>query len=302
MNVVLCIDVEPDLRTFDPGHPPRFEGFERLLGKLPALRRRLESATGAPVAFSWFLRMDPQIEQACGSPGWLAEAHADVLEMLTEPGDELGLHTHVIRWDPAAGLWVNDYVSTSWGERVVTVGLDAFEQAFGRPCELHRGGDHFLSGAMLAQLAARGVRIDLTVEPGREPMRLTTGETARGRQPDYRRVPREPYRASPQSFPAPADAGKDCPLLVPLVSAPSRRPPFRRQALRPGTPTRAFGQRLAVELIRRRPQLLALAMRTHVARGATWERVTTNLGLLARQRNVRFLTASAAVEPLDLSP
>jgi hypothetical protein len=49
--VVLCVDVEPDERTFDPDRPaPAWLGFERAVERLPRLRERLGQLTGAPVA------------------------------------------------------------------------------------------------------------------------------------------------------------------------------------------------------------------------------------------------------------
>src|SRR4051794_15451026 len=75
--VVLCIDVEPDPRVLDPATTPPWDGFERLIERLPALRQRLAEATGKPAAFTWALRMDPQVAEAFGSPSWLAEKYGD---------------------------------------------------------------------------------------------------------------------------------------------------------------------------------------------------------------------------------
>src|SRR6187401_1088629 len=58
-RVVLCIDVEPDPQRFDPANPPAWLGFERIVQRLPALRRRLSEATGTRAMFTWCLRMDP---------------------------------------------------------------------------------------------------------------------------------------------------------------------------------------------------------------------------------------------------
>src|SRR4051794_1809001 len=92
--VVLCIDVEPDERMFDPdGPPPPWFGFERALDLLPRLRDRLTQLTGAPVPVNWFLRMDEQVERTWGSRQWPAERYGELLESLVREGDELGLHT-----------------------------------------------------------------------------------------------------------------------------------------------------------------------------------------------------------------
>jgi hypothetical protein len=82
------------------------EGFERFVERLPALRDELSEATWQPAAFTWFLRIDPQVAEGWGSATWGAEKYADVLSDLTASGDELALHTHLWRWDSQAGDWL----------------------------------------------------------------------------------------------------------------------------------------------------------------------------------------------------
>ncbi len=176
------------------------------------MRDRLSEATGKPAAFTWGLRMDPQVAETYGSASWVADKHGDLLEKLTDAGDELAVHTHVWRWDSEGRLWVNDFQDPAWGEHCLTMGLDAYKAAFGHACRTHRGGDHFLSGTMLPLLERAGVKVDLTVEPGLPPRGPEKGETARGASPDYRGVPDRPYRSNPDSFPAPDPATNSDPL------------------------------------------------------------------------------------------
>src|SRR5262245_15611630 len=65
--VLLCVDVEPEGRAIDPEAPVDWDGFEQVHEYLAGLRPRLAAATGHPAHFSWFLRMDPQIERVHGS-------------------------------------------------------------------------------------------------------------------------------------------------------------------------------------------------------------------------------------------
>jgi hypothetical protein len=296
--VVLCIDVEPDTRVFDPRDPPSWLGFESFVERLPALRDQLARSTGAPVAFTWVLRMDPQVAETWGSPAWVAETYTDALAELVESGDELGLHTHTWRWAPEAGEWFADYDDPAWGEHCALTGLDAFEMSFGRACMAHRGGDQYLTGAMLSCLEARGVKVDLTVEPGLPPHGAPEGESARGMSPDYRGVPIEPYRSSPGRFPAPDPTSRADPLVLPLLSARRRRPPFRRWPLSAEFGFNHFAPRLALELARKPPPVLALAVRSDGALDHRWEPLTKNLDHLARHHRMRFITASAARERL----
>ena len=209
--VILCIDVEPDPRVVDRSEPPPWAGFEGFVERLRALRERLSKASGTAATFTWFLRMDPQVAKTYGSPTWVSERYAGELADLTRSGDEVGLHTHLWRWDSQAAEWIADYQDPAWAEHCVTMSLDAFETAFGRQCSVHRGGDHFLSGPILSVLDDRGLEIDLTVEPGQAPLPgLVSGELSRGMLPDYRDVPVRPYSAPPViALAVRSDAGRD---------------------------------------------------------------------------------------------
>jgi hypothetical protein len=236
------------------------------------------------------------VAETWGSPAWLPETYGDSLADLTRSGDELGLHTHTWRWETEG--WFADFEDPAWAEHCLTVGLDAFEASFGRPCTVHRGGDRFLSGAMLSCLDRRGVAIDLTVEPGMPAQGLPPREHSRGVTPDYQRAPTVPYRSSPQSFPAPDATDAAGPLLVPLLSAPGRR--GRRSTLPPDAPpVTRFVPRLALELLRRPPSVLAVVVRTDAALDSRWDSLVDNLEHLARHRQMPLVTASAAVERLD---
>jgi hypothetical protein len=295
--VVVRIDVEPDLRVFDPGHPPAWLGFERFVERLADLRERLSEISGTRAAFTWCIRMDPQIAQTWGSAGWAADAYGPVLQELVDRGDELGLHTHTWRWGADSNEWYADFEDEAWAAHCVELGLGAFERKFGRACEVHSGGDHFLTGAMLARLEASGVRGDLTVAPGLRGHRLP-GESSRGVCVEYRGVPTVPYRSSPSSFPRPDPARAAGPLLVPLTSSLGRR--ATRVPIPPDSSPRRFLPRLEVELLRG-PPVLAFAVRSDVALGPRWDAFASNLEHLARHRGTAFVTATAAVEHLDKS-
>ncbi len=294
LPVVLCIDVEPDARVFPRGDARPWSGFERCAERIAPLRAHLAQSTGAPAALTWFLRMDPQVAETWGSPGWVAETHADALARLAAAGDEFGIHTHTWRWDEQADAWLADYEDEAWAEHCLSMGLAAFESAFDRPCLSHRGGDHFLCGSMLSRLEAAGVLTDLTIEPGWPPVGPPGGEPAAGSLPDFRSVPRKPYRSTPASFPVPGDGNADGPLLIPLFSPPAIR---RRHRLPLPPDSRHFVSRLALEMLREPPPVLALVLRSDAALGS-WELVERNLDHLARHRRVRFRTASDAAERL----
>lgn len=84
--VVLCFDVEPDDIDVRPGAEP-WLGFERLLERIGPWRDGLAAATGRPVRFNWFLRMDPQIADVYGSATWAVERYGAEIERLRADGD-----------------------------------------------------------------------------------------------------------------------------------------------------------------------------------------------------------------------
>src|SRR5688500_10630676 len=105
---VVLIDAEPDLRIFDPSKPSAWSGFELTCERIPSLRERLSDIGHAPIAFTWLIRMDPQIAKCWGSAGWAAAAYEAEFSRCVESGDEVGLHTHPWRWLQAESRWVAD--------------------------------------------------------------------------------------------------------------------------------------------------------------------------------------------------
>jgi hypothetical protein len=147
---------------------------------------------------------------------------------------------------------------------------------------------------MLSTLEARGVAVDLTVEPGREPLGTTESAVARGVTPDYRGVPSRPYRSTPAMFPAPDPAARAGPLLVPLLTSPRRRPPFRRAPLFLGLG--GFVPRLAAQLLVR-PPVLGFAIRSSSGvLDSEWDVIEKNLEHLAHHHQMVFVTASTAAD------
>lgn len=184
-----------------PGATTDWKGFEETSRLFGALRPRMEEVTGAHARFSWFFRMDPQIEHVYGAPDWVARHYGEVIARLERAGDELGLHTHAWRWDEGAGRWVTDHGDQHWVNHCVSVSFAAYGGAFGRACTSFRFGDHWMSDETMDLLESLGARFDLTTEPGRiaRPPRLQT-KLATGSLPDYVSLPRRPYRPSRRDF------------------------------------------------------------------------------------------------------
>lgn len=207
--IVLAVDVESDARHVAPGGGVEIAGLLRTLEVLGALRPRLEDATGAPVRFAWFVRMDPQTASQGARPDALVEAAHTAFESIRSAGDAIGLHTHAGRWDAAARRWLIDHADPAWVDHCLVSSAAAYRQRFGQPCREHRFGDRFSSPAVFRRLADLGVRVDLTTEPGQRGGHSPDGVSRfLGRVPGYPHAPRSVHRG-----------GDGQPWILPLTAA-----------------------------------------------------------------------------------
>lgn len=215
--VFLCVDLEPDERQVQVSDGESWRGVDALSEHLEGLRPRLAEASGEQVRFLWFLRCDPQIEVAYGTPDYLLNRYAEMFDRLLAGGDGIGLHVHPWRWDESRAGWVADYGNPAWIEHCVQMAFEAYRAHFGVSCALHRFGDRWLSADVIPLLERLGVRFDLTVEPGARAMRsIAPGEMTTGSIPDYTRAPREPYQPSRSDSRVPDSAAGPGLWLVPL--------------------------------------------------------------------------------------
>jgi hypothetical protein len=316
----LCIDVEPDERAVPLGERPPWRGFDVLAAHLDELRPRLTSATDRPVAYAWFPRVDPQIEACYGDAAYALGAFEDRFTGLRGRGDAIGVHPHSFRFDTRAKRWLSDYADTDWAEHCQTMAFDAFRARTGERCSLHRYGDHFLSDRLVANAQRLGARVDLTAEPGlRAVRRLARGEPVTGTLPDYRRLPRAPYRASGDDFRRPDPQRRDGMWIVPLTAAdPRRAEPWRRRALRrmtmhtrpahrpllphrPWRSARAYWDLVAAHLGTMERPYLAIALRTERPEHPVAVRVRALLDTLVDHPlapNLWFVDPEAAIDAL----
>jgi hypothetical protein len=199
--ILIIVDAEPDARQLVPGQTIPWSGFERFCALISSRRAALRDRTGAPATFSWFWRMDRQIELTYGAADWAVRSYAGQVADLNRQGDEAGLHVHAFRWDAGPGRWIADHGNRPWVESCVRDAFIAFERAFGRPCRLIRFGDGWLDNAAVDLIERLGAYIDLTLEPGGEAKPgLVAEELSTGSLPDRRNVPKRPYRPCARDF------------------------------------------------------------------------------------------------------
>jgi len=223
--VLICIDIEPDERTLDPRARVDWTGFEKSYEIFSELRSRLETATGSPVHFSWFLRMDPQITHAYGSAHWVVTRYPRLFEELHSAGDELGLHTHAWRWDHHSQGWVADFGDQKWIDHCVRSSFEAFRTSLKRQCRSFRFGDHWMNDQTLDLLERLGAQFDLTLEPGQSQSSLTPDEHFTGSFPDVAQVPQAPYRPHTTDFRKRGVARKRDLWMIPVSAGSVEWPP-----------------------------------------------------------------------------
>ncbi|MBI2705056.1 MAG: class I SAM-dependent methyltransferase [Actinobacteria bacterium] len=304
LPIVLAVDVEPDPRVFRGLAPEPSAGFEALVELLPGLRDRIADVAGAEPRFTWTLRMDPQMAQAYGSTSWIASRYESELAGFVADGDELGLHTHTWRWN--GERWVGDNADEAWLEHCFGTALESYRSTFGRPARANRNGDRFTTNAVVAQLSAAGVRVDLTVEPGLPAARsMAPGEPTTGLLPSTEGAPTYAYHPHPDDFCRPyVGASRDGLLMVPLTPGVIVGTTGGQSHGTYETLVTWMNPLRFERLLRRRlgsPELthLAFAVRSDSAgRSSTWDAVETNLLTVARLAKGQWLTASEAGDQL----
>src|SRR5260370_40805269 len=127
--VLFCVDIEPDEREVQWAATDPWTGFEKLVLSAPGIREALESATGRPAHFTWLLRMDPQVAEVWGEPGWAAHTYQRELAQLTDAGDELSVHPHNWRWNAPAGRWLSERADEGWVTHCAHMALDSSRDA-----------------------------------------------------------------------------------------------------------------------------------------------------------------------------
>lgn len=226
--ILILVDCEPDPRLVRRDRLAKWLGFERLYEVLSDRREALGAHTCAPAHFSWFWRMDLQVEVAYGGADWALRTYAHHLDECERIGDEIGVHAHAWRWDDGHNEWVADHGSPEVVEKCVRHSCAAFEQALRRTCEIFRFGDGWIDEATLQLLEELGVRIDLTIEPGHGGVpSLVATERTTGSIPDRRGTPRWPYRPSRLDFRKPDENRETGIWCLPVTTGAYRTWPER---------------------------------------------------------------------------
>lgn len=196
--ILICVDSEPNARSVDPTRKSDWTGFEQTFKFFRELRPRLQSASRAPVHFTWFMRMDPQVEYVYGDAGWVVRRYQSILDQLQSDGDDIGLHAHPWQWSDQAKTWIANFGEQAWVNHCLELSFKTFQATMGRPCTLFSFGDHWMNEATLDLLERLGAEFDISTQPG-----LTisgVSEPYSGVWRDYAELPRIPYRPFKRDF------------------------------------------------------------------------------------------------------
>jgi glycosyltransferase involved in cell wall biosynthesis len=229
--IIFCIDVEPDGFFIDRGRPMPWAGYESTYAFLHQIRPHLSLHTGAPVHYSWFLRMDPQIAETYGTAHWVVDTYPKFVDDMLVNRDEIGLHPHDYRWDPERQSWIVDHGNQPWIDHTVNLAVESYRTVLSRDCESFRYGDRWMNDLTLRLIERLGVKYDLTLEPGQEGKPATYPDKPySGSIPDYTEVVQYPFHPCSTDFRKP-DPSKKCGIwMIPITSA-DRNLVFRRNRL-----------------------------------------------------------------------
>lgn len=298
--IVIGIDAEPDERLVTAAMP--LDGFEQMLDEIRGVRAGLTEILGTPPRFTWFVRMDPQIERAYGAAGALVDRFADALREHEAVGDEVGVHPHSWRWRDG---WVSDQADAAWVQHCADVALESYRERFGRTCRAYRHGDRFMSTALAEHLDGRGVHVDLSIEPGLARRARLGAEPATGELPDTTGVPFSAYRPSAHDFRVADRSRRGGLVLLPLTPgvdvtvADEPRPTGRVDTLFPWLRPDRFRDRLDRRLGSPSCSHLAFMVRSDiVGLPEEWAALQLNLHEVARRLGPdhAWCTASEAAE------
>ena len=192
--VHFAVDLEPDARLPHDGDKS-FDSAGVALETMAGMRRALEKATGAPVQFGWYIRMDRQITALYGDACAIAQRYWAGLETAAAAGDEIGLHVHC--FEPQPEGWRVNYSDDQYVAEITDEALETYAAFFGKSCRAVRMGDMWTNDACQRHLASRGVEYDLSLEPGMRPRAIADnypGAGGKGDRPSMLGAPLKPFR------------------------------------------------------------------------------------------------------------
>ena len=181
------------------------------------MRPRLEKATQSAVHYSWYFRLDQQIETAYGSADWPLKRYENLVRQSKAAGDEIGIHPHTYRWDNRVNNWIAVHDEIAYGLAAIELSLKTYQDFFGYPCRSLRMGDKWICNETIDFAEKRGIQFDLTLEPGQTAQpHVVRNEFHTGTLPSFAEVPQKPYLPDKNCFSRPNRSRHEGLWMIPL--------------------------------------------------------------------------------------
>jgi hypothetical protein len=225
--ILIALTCDTDADAFDPSIGGQAKsaapGWRGVAEGIPAMIEATEAVAGEfdlQPRFTWFVRVDNQIEHYHGSGSYLLDRFAGLWNGRRDAGDEIAWHPHIYRHDSDAWIREDDE------ERY----LQAFRRAYGQFCAAERHprscriGEAAFSNGIAAAIDELGIGRDATAMPGRQ-------RRDADRILDWSITPRLPYRPSIADYRRPGGPSRgflEIPMSMAMVKADYDREPFLR--------------------------------------------------------------------------
>jgi hypothetical protein len=239
LRIALTVDSDSD--QFDPSvcqgsgsMLPSWDGVEYGISAIIEATASCHDSYGFPPRFTWFVRIDPQLEALYGDCGYLLDRFASLWKFCQQRGDELAWHPHL--YCREGERWIQETDPKNLRAQLQQTWASLKKRGFSGTSS--RIGDAFGSNEIMQTLSGLGLRCDATAMPGRV-------RRDAHRHLDWDGTPTHPYRPSVADYRRPGTPALDLleiPMSMVAVKAEYDATPlsryidlsFRHDALRGG--------------------------------------------------------------------
>jgi hypothetical protein len=190
LYLAITIDTDSDVfdsALFPEGFPSglRWKGIEEGCPLLVKTLRGYRDSFSNSLKFTWFVRADNQLRDACGHAAYLLREYRHIWQTLVKNGDEIGWHPHLYR--KSGRRWIQEtrpvYLIDDLQQSCQAVREEGFSPISSRI------GEGFHSNGIMNELAKLGIKADSTAMPGR--VRMDSERSI-----DWQVTPSHPYYPS----------------------------------------------------------------------------------------------------------
>lgn len=219
--IIIGCDVDPDRKNFISDLPEEILSWVGLREGIPRakdLSENIKDSEGNSPVFTWCLRADDQIRHYYGDYAGVLREHRDLLNELSNSGDELAWHPHFWRWDSKSERWFQETEDHPWQREMLENSFAAYRRIFPDAPQSVRMGWNYHNSDTMAKLDALGIKVDFSAVPG---LKLQKTGARHDNIYDWYRCPRLPYNPSRNNYLLPA-GGEDALAIIEIPNLVSR--------------------------------------------------------------------------------